>query len=1063
MKDICRTNFCRTIFLLFFAFFIIPVIVSANWPSSHITEEVEASFYPNGSLISEISTIGYVEVDTGNTQDVLQYIRIELSETENTNLVSTTCFRNVASSPNPGDRTRMFVNTSHSSADFSYSITNESILRIIYLSLNYSNSAGGWDLLPDSENTLNFNLIMNSSTDIEDMVFYLRVATNTLGSNDSIVLSNPTASKGYVTVVDSDSDGQYDTLIWGGDLWKWELVNITFEGRTRADVNFDYNDLSVDIGTGRETSISKNFTSIFTNLDFSDRFSRGSVRQGLEMLMKKLPIVRGYIRNLANFLNYSVHSWAIYRIGELDDPLLNSTNEITIAPGESFYTDWYESSGPGKEYYAIAFDWEVVWNESATTYSSSTKNTLDLPELYVMDIYPYGDIITITSNTLSGRTVSVQESFKHIGYESLESDNMTAVLVPASGLEISISSIRVFYSNESIGGEAYEITDYADISSTNGNVTINITNLTGIIGHPLGKNEDIIIIHDESGSSSEETRIYTFITYFTTFTLSGTPVTKIFEKEKEIPGVVPIVPPPAVGVGPPAIIVRFADLSKEKAEIRLIDNNTAEIYASVRVYDTGTKGIKYINGTIFIPENSEIIMSSISLRIYDDSKKQWQELERDADFIINDEGVKGIGDKEYRVFSITKKQGTFDFYNNDSIELLYRVRLHFGTHELITRFSGYDTYKNRYIFEDIFLPIRVYEKITLEELMITERDFEQLKAFVGKPVTWIKRIDVYNPTPSSREKTFEIEVYPDVLNAYLVVNNTETTVELKKNAKSYVIWTDSFRPQERKTYYARITTPPIVDVGEKLDVLEMKENITTFILNITLQNLAAENYTNISFELPLAVEKIRSINDENGPLNYTDSGTGGIYVEIPWMSGNSEKHIVVIYSERPPILVIKPDKKTYTSLDSLVNLTTIIIPRDVMESMNLEIEVISPKPRMKTVYINIISLGKLTPEKATKLYDDFRLAFYPPGDYIARARLKRNFWIVLSDDEVFNVIGVAPKFYIIDISWVLIAVVAFILFLVLRRYRGVPFKEDLRMLRRRIKRLRKSSQRSKQK
>lgn len=1051
----CRTisHFCRTIFLLFFAFLLTPVVISASWPSTHITEEVEASFYPNGSLISEISATGYVEVDAGNTQDVLQYVRIELSGTENTNLVSTTCFRNVASSPNPGDRTRMFVNTSHSSADFSYSITNESILRIIYLSLNYSNSAGGLDLLPDSENIMNFNLTMNSSRDIPNAVLYFRVATDTLGSNDSIVLSNPSASEGSVTVTDSDSDEQNDTLYWIGDLLMWKPVNITFEGRTRAGANFDYNDLSVDIGTGRETAISKNFTNIFTNLDFSDRFSRGSVRQGLEMFMQKPPIVRGYIRNLASFLNYLIHSWAIYRVGELDDPLLNATNETTIAPGESLYTDWYESSGPGKEYYAIAFDWEVVWNESATTYSGSTKSMLDLPELYVMDIYPYGDIITITSNTLSGRTVSVQESFKHIGYESLESDNITAVLVPASGFEISTTSIRVFYSNESVGGEEYEITDYVDISSTNGNVTINITNLTGITGHPLGKNEDIIIIHDESSSSSEETKAYNFTTYFTTFTLSGTPVTKEFEKEKEIPGVVPIIPPPVVG--PPAIIVRFADISKEKAEIRLVDNNTAEIYTSVRVYDTGTKGIKNISGTIFIPENSEIIMSSISLRIYDDSKKQWQELERDADFVINDEGVKGIGDKEYRVFSITKKQGAFDFYNNDSIELLYRVRLPFGTHELITRFSGYDTYKDRYIFEDIFLPIRVYEKISLEELLITERDFEQFKAFVGKPVTWIKRIDVYNPAVSSREKTFEIEVYSDVLNAYLIVNKTEITVELKKNAKSYIVWTDSFRPQERKTYYARITTPPVIDVGEKLDVLELKENITTFILNITLQNLAAELYTNISFELPLAVENIRSINDENGSLNYTDSGTGGIYIEIPWMSGNSEKYIVVIYSEIPPVLVIKPDKKTYTSLDSLVNLTTIIIPRDVMESMNLEIEVIRSKPRMKTVYINLIPLGTITPEKATKLYDDFRLAFSPPGDYIARARLKRNFWIVLSDDEVFNVIGVAPKFYMIDITWVLIAAAAFILLLVIRRYRRVPFKEDLRMLRRRIKRLRK--------
>ncbi len=1047
-------------FSVLFIFLIMPAFVSANWPSTHLTENAEAFFYPNGSLITNISGTGYVEVDVGNIQDALQYIRINLSGTGNTNLVSPTCFRSTAISETYGDRTRIFVNTTTNSADFTYSITNQSVLTIIYLSLNYTNSLGGIDLVSDSENTINFNLSMNSTKDIADVDFYIRAAVNTLGLNDSIILTDISSSKGSAVLSDSDSDGQSDTIYWNGNLNKWEPVHITFVGITQGNQNFDYNNLYVDIGAGRETSLTKSFDgSVFTGIGFSDRFSRGDVRQGVEMLMTDPVVVRGFLRNMASFLNYTIHSWAIYRIDDLNNPILNSTGDKTIAPGQTSYTNWYNKTTPGKDFYTVAFDWEVEWNESATTFNSSTKSILDLPNLYVMDINPYNDIITIISNTVSGREVSIQESFKHIGHASLESNNITAVLVPPSGFSVSTSSVRVFYSNESIGGERYDITGHASITLNGSNVTVSIFNLTNATGKTLGKNEDIIITHDESGPTSTITLPYNFTTYFTAHTLSGTPATKIFEKGTYIPGVVPVTPQPPGGGGP-GIIVRYADLSKESAEIRLIDNNTAEIKTVVGVYDTGTAGIRNITGMIFIPDNSEFVPTSIRLRVYDSDKGKWVDLIKDVDYILNDEGVRALVDRMYRTYSITRKEGRFDYYNNDLIELTYRVRLPFGTHELLTRFSGYDSYRRRYVSEDIYLQIRVYERVILDKLNITEGNFEQIRAYVGRSVGWTKKISVYNPSLSIREKTFEIEIFNDTLNAYLRKGSNKTRLDMRKNGISYVTWSDSFRPQEKKTYYIEVRTPPVLAVEDNMDVIGFEGDIALFMLNTTLHNMGEEDYTKIFFNLSIDPEKIISVDDENGHLNYTDTGTGDIYINIPFIGKGSEKKITVVYSETPPVIVIKPDKKNYASTDSFVNLTTIIIPSELMHSMNLEIEVISKTPVMTTVYINLISLGTLTPGKVTRVYDHFRLPSSPPGEYIVRARLRKDFWEVLQDTEVFNVFGAEPAVYRIEIAGILIAAAAFILLLVIRRYRRVSFMDDLRTMRRRIRHLRKGEKKT---
>ena len=82
-------------------------------PVSYLTEQVNASFFANGSLTENITRIGYAEVGAGNQIDVLQYIRINLSKTDGTNLNSVVAYKDVAASPEQDSRTRLYLNTTN--------------------------------------------------------------------------------------------------------------------------------------------------------------------------------------------------------------------------------------------------------------------------------------------------------------------------------------------------------------------------------------------------------------------------------------------------------------------------------------------------------------------------------------------------------------------------------------------------------------------------------------------------------------------------------------------------------------------------------------------------------------------------------------------------------------------------------------------------------------------------------------------------------------------------------------------------------------------------------------
>ena len=82
--------------------------------------------------------------------------------------------------------------------------------------------------------------------------------------------------------------------------------------------------------------------------------------------------------------------------------------------------------------------------------------------------------------------------------------------------------------------------------------------------------------------------------------------------------------PPAPGGGPGAAPVPVAYIAKEAGEISIIKENTAEVSVTVKITDSGDRGIGNVTPMIYTPRDSEFNAYSLSIRIYDKSKKSWK-------------------------------------------------------------------------------------------------------------------------------------------------------------------------------------------------------------------------------------------------------------------------------------------------------------------------------------------------------------------------------------------------------------------------------------------------------
>jgi hypothetical protein len=1027
-------------------------VVRAATPSPYITESVQASYYPNGTLESPVSGTGIVEVRLPNTVDVLQYIRLDLTTTEGTNLVSTEGYKNVAASPNLWDRTRMYVNTTDSNQDISYRITNPSLMPVIWMSFSKSNVLGGEDIAAGGTNTFDFTVTVNSSLPLSGAVMYLRAARNTLGSNDATSFYDVQTSGGYAMRQDTDGDGMFDRVYWSGDLSSTENVTVTFRGDITPDYNFDESFMYVDFDGGDRAYASYTGTSTFTGISFSNRFSRSAVRQGIEMTYPGTWVVRGFLTNVAEGLDYVIHEWRLYRIGESMD-LSSGLPESNLYPGETHTTDWFDTGSSGsfekQDYFSAYYDWEVVWS-SSSFYNATTIAEMYLPDMFEIDSWVSKSAVLQSSG--GGSVVTVTDSVRHLGHGSLMSDRIEInSVIPAASVDGTAtpwtpSGVSVTYVN---GTGNHDITSGSSIStqassSSDGYVNVVISNLSSLVGNSLMQNQDIVVGYTLSGPARAYTETYNLTQASTIYTLSGTPMTREENDTVTITGVGPGPEPTpgGGGVAPGGATVRHAEIIKEFSSLDIFADNLMGITVRDGIFDDGDRGIRDLKSSIYIPYGGTLDEASLGIRIYDAGTGEWKEWVKGRDYSMVDKGKILLNGREYTEYDIIPLFGvdifdvSFTLYNGDKIEISYNTTIPFGTNFILTRVYGYNWYNDKYVFEDSYEPVR--REGYLEELYVTEGEWIMDNPLVGRPVTWTKWFSAYNPNNVSVKEAYRTGVFRDTISINVMEIGSgagKTRLELKKSEHTYTDWIMELGPGESVDYMMEVTTPPVMETSRYVDVISSNETIIRFMVNVTLDNFAEEFYGNVSLIFRASPDKILYIIDgpDEYPFSLYDEGRSEIFIGD--MESGDKRRLTIVYEEKPPILITAMDAITYGCVDR-VNITAIVIPSQSESGSYIEIEIDGPEPEFRTVHANLKEIGKIESWEEMRIPVSMDISELPSGRYFVYTRFKRDFETILSDQIEFTID--CPERDIMSVSWLIflgaaVAITAYLVFRIRRK------------------------------
>ncbi len=1052
---------CVGLFVFIFLFSaIVPSALSA--PVSYITERSEAEYFPNGTLRGNASDYGYVEVYVGNTRDVLQQVEMILSSTDHTNILSNTGRKNVAASPGTAQRTRIYLNTTDNERAIEYEINDSSVISRIALRSSIRNLDGGSDLHANDTNSMEFTIYANSTRQMSDVDIILQLALNTYETNDAMEIYGESATSGTTNLMDTDSDTMPDRLEWNLDMGPGVEYELTFYGNVTPDENFDWNFMYLDFDGLNGLRASHVHDTTMTGMSFSDRFSRGPVRQGVEIINSTTWATRGSLENTASGLDYIVHGWDLYELGD-PNPVLSSSADQTIAPGENIKTEWYDTGSTELDaYFSTAFKWEVVWGGSI--YMQYSDSRVDFLPFYAIDLW--GDkTITMESNSEgSGSVLRVSDTARHIGHSSLPAKtvNLTSSIpyLSSDGTTSSwdVSNVTVTYVN---GSGNYDITSGSQMEtrnsdgSTEGYVKVSADMFT-VLGHGLEQNEDVVVSYDLRRESEYNTRTYDFDTGFTLTTESGTPVTRTVSGNFTVPGigVPPAQPTPGGEPAGPGVVYEeyYADIVKESSSVKFIADDYVDVNVTSVVMDSGTKGIKDVKMAVYIPEGGDLEESEFRLHIYQKSENSWTELVRNEDFTLKYGGLRSIGEIKYREYLVEKKEEGlyregFLLKDGDRIKADYKATIPHGVNYILTRTFGYNYYKDSIMFEDSYTPVR--REINIVGMKVSETEWKPSMVVSGEPVKWTKEFSVYNPNNVSVSEVMFTELFPDTMTADIVeYRDSEvdrSTLQLRMENMTYVKWVAKADGLSTERYSLEITTPPVIKTNETISVIETGEALVVFRVNTSLKNFALEDYQNVSFFIPLNGSKMLSIS--NG-LEQREEDEG-IYVTIPSIPSGESANFSYTYRETPPVMVTSMNALGYSCHDS-ANITIYVIPSEDFHNSYLEFEVIGPSPKMKTKYADMFRIGEAEEFEEVRIPVTLDVFSMPSGKYFTYSKFREGFATLLTDRKEFTV--KCDDIQEISLNWVIILAICAVIvaYVILRIQRKKTYKAEVSELKKKL-------------
>ena len=510
-------------------------------------------------------------------------------------------------------------------------------------------------------------------------------------------------------------------------------------------------------------------------------------------------------------------------------------------------------------------------------------------------------------------------------------------------------------------------------------------------------------------------------------------------------------------------VTRYAEIIGKSGEVTLIGNETVLVNSLFEGSYTGSSGIKDINAHIYIPADS---WGLSELRISRHKNEiEWEDIPPERVSLVK-KGEVNIGRNRYFSYFLNL---SLHMFNKEGLRISYKFKTKPGLRDVINRLSGYNMYENKLIFEDITIPFVVPEVVRKVGLEVFEEEWVQGYGVVEYPVPWMKKIEVRNNNPYGMKKEFKTRLLPDVLNAHLITGEGKKNIKMEmREGNIYGVWTDFVEGYTTKTYYVQAFTPPVLISEQYVDVVTSGKT-ATLKTTLDLVNYAVENYTNISLIVPIPYEDMVNATDIYMNIIRIEREGKGSRLIIPFIEGKGVSSISMFNKLTPPVMIIRPNKYSYKSSVELVNISVIIIAKERMRGLNLEIEVFGPKSRPDTLFLDAVSIDVIPKGGVYRVVFTFPVypLTLPEGRYIIEARLRKDMWGVFSQREEFFmgsempleelkivIEGFITKNYGIGlgIGAIIILLVAYLI--IRRRKRRSPsHKETLEYIRKKLQRM----------
>jgi len=892
-------------------------------------------------------------------------------------------FRGVAASPT-GGTTRLYLNTTDSAQDIAYNISDESKRVIVRLLADYNNSEGGNDLLPGS-NLFHFSVMLNATHAVG-------TASDKAELNITIVNMTVTepVSDNYATIGLSDLNGDgIDDIYWTGTLTAGVPTYIDFNATIVSGTNFDSTNMECDPGDSKSYFFESGNTrdNTFTGIGFreAEKLARGPVQEGIEMWQSDSWKIRGFIKNLATGLKYDLTSWDLYQVGTAT-PEASWTGEVVLnestTTANQYYTGW-QSAASGKAYYQIAFDWGIQWGTSV--YSSETVSAMALPQLYQIDLTG-SKTVSLKNTTNDTQVLEIRDDIQHIGHASVSINsiywNSTLPYIGGSTRTNWTGLTAQLYYTNSTNTSLLTLLSYepevTNCSNADGLVKVEIDDLQSTIGRKLVQNDYLVLIYNISGNRSAQDSTYLFNSSVSGHTDSGTPrainfLDSIFLALYSPPTPpVPGAPGPGAGAGaaPAAALIKRAIALTMDIES---DQRDANVNLAATV--AGGEGVQNFTFRLLLPMGAQL--GEVEIKVHGRT------------FLMNASygSMRRVMGENYMVYGF----GTWDLNSGEKLVVNYPVRLKVGVNNLIAAVSAYDPSVKKTIEGSISKTVVVGPPPSLEGFQVTEGEFVIAQAEVGKSVRWHKTYFVYN-NQSSREGVFRARVFPDMLGVNVLDSEGNHSAKLiKEGSNLYIEWSDRLYKFEGKTYVIEVFTPPVMEKVVRLDVINTSKELTYYKINFTLENTALEDYYNLTYHLPIEIGKVVSIRmDDGGKLSYRENPPA---ILIPAFAALGERRGALIYQERPPKLLILTDAELFPLNESL-DFETVLISKDELEDVYMEIEIMGDEPSYETVYYDTLKMGDIGAATVTRTPHAVSVRS-APGTHTIQVKVRKSLWTIL--------------------------------------------------------------------